>query len=263
MTEAISFKKDPNSSLKNRLGSPGSTGSSSQPPPATSTPVASTKTRRKALQDFYKLQESQKKQLDQVTMENSNDVGDGGIDKTTNLPKQNIVETELTLDNFDSYISNTNFIKILETATKITENLNYNQSEIKSIIYNNYYELIKINDVLQNLNERNEQDIVKGKGGITENLNSIKENLQSLKEMDLDIFAEDKKDQSVGDEATIESNDSIDPQKMEELSKSINGLILSKKLSKSRLEMIDSLLPQLKGESIILQMNEIKNSHDH
>ncbi|KAG7693644.1 hypothetical protein KL933_004590 [Ogataea haglerorum] len=180
----------------------------------------SVSSRRKALKEFYRLQEQGQQQLESAQL---------GHEETAEKP-------ELTLENVDEFIRNSDFKKLLETENDITEELNSNQAEIKSIIYNNYYELIKISDVLMELKSWNNED-----DGMAENLHKIRGKIQSLRAQDLRLLAE-----------PVEV-------KGEKISKSINKLLLDSKIDKKTADAIDDSLPELSGESLLLQMNELKN----
>ncbi|GME66951.1 unnamed protein product [[Candida] boidinii] len=237
------------------------------------TGVGSSSSRRKALKDFYKLQELQKQELAQVGKEGSDiqKVNEGAKTDKANEPKEaKIPPKVLSLDNIDDFLAETDFIKLVEIENEITDALNSNQSEIKSIIYNNYYELIKINDVLKNLINKNSNSIsvVKNAGkeeffddndddneikigedesseSVIDSLNNIKKNIQSLKSVDMSVL----------------TNSDLNPDKEIEkikMTKQIDNLVLSRRLPKPVVEKVEKILPKLKGESIILQMNEIK-----
>ncbi|KAH3667624.1 hypothetical protein OGATHE_003147 [Ogataea polymorpha] len=145
-------------------------------------------------------------------------------------------EPELTLENVDDFIQNSDFKKLLETENEIIQQLNSNEAEIKSIIYNNYYELIKINDVLMDLKSWNGED-----DGVGENLQKIRNKIQSLRTQDFQLLPE-----------PVEVRG-------EKVSKSINKLLLDNKIDKKTADAIDDSLPELSGESLLLQMNELKN----
>ncbi|KAH3669323.1 hypothetical protein OGAPHI_001444 [Ogataea philodendri] len=181
----------------------------------------SASSRRKALKDFYKLQEQTQQQL-----QNSQTL-------PVEEPKP---EAELSVDNIDEFIRDSDFVKILETENKVTEELNTNQAEIKSIIYNNYYELIKINDVLMDLKLKNTQE-----DGVMENLEKIRKNIKTLRKDNYELLSEplDKKDSKI--------------------SKTINKLLLDNKNDKKTIDAIDNALPKLHGESLLLQLNELKS----
>ncbi|KAG7876431.1 hypothetical protein KL938_004499 [Ogataea parapolymorpha] len=176
--------------------------------------------RRKALKEFYKLQEQTQQQLENAQLSH----------------EEPAEEPELTLENVDDFIKNSDFKKLLETENEIIEQLNSNQAEIKSIIYNNYYELIKINDVLMDLKSWNSED-----DGVGENLQKIRSKIQSLRAQDFQLLPE-----------PVEVRG-------EKISKSINKLLLDNKIDKKTADAIDDSLPELSGESLLLQMNELKN----
>lgn len=182
--------------------------------------------RRKAMREFYKVQNTAPDQLQ--------------------APEEQPTETTLTPQNFDRYVEQQDFITLLKQEDEILEELSNNQSEIKSIIYNNYYELIKINDMLMNLKERN----ATAGDTVEDNLRNVKKSLSSLEEIDIDVFGT----------KTIDETELLGKQRQlrEQMSTAINRLILNRQITKEQLSVIEKVLPQLRGESVILEINEIK-----
>lgn len=112
--------------------------------------------RRKALQEFYHLQQQeQQKRL------NSEGVTSEGAIPVTNPPSPEVNRKESITkgvdfddpDQFHQFIRNTPVQDILKLRNSITTNLNSHDSEKKAIIYDNYYELIKLNETLQSLSK--------------------------------------------------------------------------------------------------------------
>lgn len=101
--------------------------------------------RRKALQEFYQLQNQQPKDL---PSESTSSISES--DKATLQPP--FTEIDFQDPNaFKEYIRNTNIKEILRLRNQISNTLNSHELEKKSIIYDNYYELIKLNNTLKNL----------------------------------------------------------------------------------------------------------------
>lgn len=129
--------------------------------------------RRNALREFYKIQQANQDHLSKAG-EGSKDV----IDEPAEPQKD-----ELTLHTLDEFLKTHDIEDIVAKENEINEALNTNQNEIKSIIYNNYYELIKINRVLASL-----KDSVHGSSNdALEDLNSIKQKLGGLQGVSWDI----------------------------------------------------------------------------
>lgn len=92
-----------------------------------STPIATRKvSRRKALQDFYKIESE----------------GNGD---------ENLNATPLHEQDLDKFLQTSSIVDILKLRNTISGTQSSQDLEKKEIIYNNYYELIKLNDTLNNL----------------------------------------------------------------------------------------------------------------
>jgi hypothetical protein len=130
------------------------------------------KEQRAALKNFYNLQQRTKHdEIPQHKNLSSVSVADIG-------PSE--------IEDIDRFIATESYLNILKAENKVLDKLNSSKSEIKSIIYNNYYELIKINDVLEELTKPTD-----GKAyfeSINENLNTIRSNLTKIEGCDIDIF---------------------------------------------------------------------------
>lgn len=100
--------------------------------------------RRKALKEYYKLKKQEKElQQSQNIVERKNSRQD--VDSDTELSEdQPVKEIDLLNSDFKDLVKDTN---------RLTSSINLINSSIKNIIYNNYYELIKLNDFLKDLNE--------------------------------------------------------------------------------------------------------------
>ncbi|KAH3678509.1 hypothetical protein WICMUC_001526 [Wickerhamomyces mucosus] len=103
--------------------------------------------RRNALKEFYKLQQEEK-QLNQKsqTDENNDNNDDNSDDELENEVLQDKPVKEIDIINSD-------FKDILIHTNRLSSSINLINSSIKNIIYNNYYELIKLNDFLKDLND--------------------------------------------------------------------------------------------------------------
>lgn len=99
--------------------------------------------RRNALKEYYKLQKQQKLEQSQSTRERKDSVQDVDSDGEI-VADQSVKEIDLV---------NSEFKDLLKDTNKLTSSINLINSSIKNIIYNNYYELIKLNEFLKDLNE--------------------------------------------------------------------------------------------------------------
>jgi hypothetical protein len=122
--------------------------------------------RRHALKEYYRLKQQQQQQqqhkedhLDHAELESDDEALAGEI-----LQDKPIEEPDITTAEFKEILQHTN---------KLTSSVNLINASIKDIIYNNYYELIKLNDYLE---EYNELDSAVYK----ENLESAKDSVQEL-----------------------------------------------------------------------------------
>lgn len=146
------------------------------------------KEQRAALKNFYKLKEENEKEDKQAESDgefggskiplihkNSSSFSIGGIDPSS-------------IDDMEDFIANESYMNILKVENRVLDKLNSAKSEIKSTIYNNYYELIKINNVLGDLLRPNDSEVYSDT--ITDNLNTIRDNMQKIKSLDIDIFGD-------------------------------------------------------------------------
>ncbi|CDK28727.1 unnamed protein product [Kuraishia capsulata CBS 1993] len=200
--------------------------------------------RRQALKEFYKLQESQKQRLQELAEERAEaqpvqptEIQQATTDEPDDGP--NTDTKEPSLEDFEEFVKSSEFKTLLKVENKICEELNSNQSEIKSIIYNNYYELIKINDVLLNMKKRNEGTTDGDSDDVISNLSKIKSRVVELRGMDMNV---------------IPSGSA----KNKSLQKSLGGVLVAPRIPRDSLKTIEDMLPDLNGESLILQMNELK-----
>lgn len=157
-------------------------------------PLEIIKEQREALKSFYHLKDNNKTENDNageiqdaentennpdtthhVSMihKNSSSYSLGGIDPSS-------------IKDMDEFISTESYTDILQVENKVLDKLNSAKSEIKSTIYNNYYELIKINNVLGDLLKPSDSDVYPD--SITDNLNTIRDNMQKIESLNIDIF---------------------------------------------------------------------------
>ncbi|ANZ77373.1 BA75_04624T0 [Komagataella pastoris] len=215
--------------------------------------------RRKALKEFYKLRdakqkESEAQQSDQTTTRNnSEDVNNEALspDTTTENEKVPVLDENFTEETFDTFLKNADIGQLVNQYNVISEDLNNTKAEVKSIIYNNYYELIKINDVLENVRKletvTTDTDSLDSKQESTliiDSLNSIRSNIQLLK------------DRYKGFSITIDENEK---KKSEMAHDNLTRLISGDKLTDEDIRKIDEVLPKINKEALLLQLNEIKD----
>lgn len=134
------------------------------------TSVQSRQERRKALKDFYKLGEQEKQ------------------------PEENLQEPEDEQLDIDKVLQDNSLKNLLELENNIHYKIASNKSLIKNIIYNNYFELITINEKLnemiinEDLDEDSEEDFI-----VTEPLEgTTREKLEQLTVIINDKGDEDK-----------------------------------------------------------------------
>lgn len=157
------------------------------------------KEQRAALKNFYKIRE---------TAESTDDIPNAATRNSTSGSSTSVPFNHknsssyslggidpLSIEDLDAFIATESYLNILKVENKVLDKLNSAKSEIKSTIYNNYYELIKINNVLADLlhpmgndNEQNSESET-----ISDNLNTIRTNIVKMKSLDMDIFDDVKK----------------------------------------------------------------------
>lgn len=293
-TPVLSYKK-PSTNTPSQPSSPivSDSGSSSPKLPSVgATQGRNVLMRRKALQDFYKLQQSEKQaEKESVTPAEEApkhpETGDEQINP--NNP-----------DEFNAYIKAHPIEDILRLRNSITGQLNSQDLAKKSIVYDNYYELIKLNQVLEGLsvskgiNKSSETPAPDALGIFSskakqnkvpeitdEYLDQVFDELSTFVTNEVDpfkklfgdivaSFQEDNDTESAASIRAFSDNDrpsipdSIDKS---ELSKEIHSLLASNKPSlsdgtkKAYLDSIQSILASLnhhKDELLILQLNDLK-----
>lgn len=167
----LSYKKRPKgtaASLQDVSSGPGSPRISSPVISAPGTPIPGSRkvsSRRKALQEFYKLQEAENQKSSQqesndIPTSNKTESDSGpiglGIEtgQTESLEPHEEIDVEKLADpaEMEKYIQSAPIEEMLRLRNRAAGKLNYHDVEKKSIIYDNYYELIKLSLVLSNLN---------------------------------------------------------------------------------------------------------------
>lgn len=148
--------------------------------------------RRNALKEYYKLKEQQE------SLEASTSVAPGN----TPLPDalgddEDDLEKEITEDRPISEIdlSKAEFKDVLKQTNRLSTFINLINSNIKNIIYNNYYELIKLNDFLKDLNELSLDKVTKAedeKKDVLDFLNMKKNDIDDNTPVTLDTQGLDK-----------------------------------------------------------------------
>lgn len=153
-TATASTTPTPRTSFSPSLSSTASNTASPQLPPHTPQP-RKISSRRKALQEFYHLQQSQSNQRKNNEGEN----GNNEQDKSTEEPDDNSVNTEVqpsslkTAEDVEQFIKTSSTKDILKLRNKIQLQLSSSSQKKKEIIYDNYYELIKLSNMLGDLSE--------------------------------------------------------------------------------------------------------------
>lgn len=145
-------------------------------------PLAAVKAQREALKNFYKLKQ---------TEDTSNNTPNPTNDDTKSITSSHKNSIDDLIDSFkiediEEFINTESYINILKTEDKVLDKLNSAKSDIKSIIYNNYYELIKINSVLEGLILPNDNSV--HLDNISNNLTTIRSNIKNIASINTDIF---------------------------------------------------------------------------
>lgn len=145
-------------------------------------PLAAVKAQREALKNFYKLKQ---------TEDTSNNTPSPPNDDTKSITSSHKNSIDDLIDSFkiediEEFINTESYINILKTEDKVLDKLNSAKSDIKSIIYNNYYELIKINSVLEGLILPNDNSV--HLDNISNNLTTIRSNIKNIASINTDIF---------------------------------------------------------------------------
>lgn len=157
-------------------------------PPTPSTPIETSRkvlSRRKALQDFYRIQQSKNGgQGEETANLNEAEPAKESSEKESTeeaLEDKSYVDILNDPEKFKKFLTESKSVELLQARNGAAGKLNLHDSERKAIIYDNYYELIKLNQVLSNLSGDKKQD----------------------KTIDDDLDAKDKQTKDVTDEHVI------------------------------------------------------------
>lgn len=240
-----------------------------------------TLSRRKALQDFYKINKdgSEEPQTNDEKPRNSLNL-DGKLAEQL----KSLQEPEL----LNAYLKTTPVEDILKLRNSIVNNLNSQTLEKKSIIYNNYQELIKLNTVLMKLSQSPPKqkasalDSFGTKVEKTEPHKTDESYLESALSNLAEFFSGEAKNYNLDFKSTVENImiDSGVPKErfdsseesarsnveMQKLVREINTILSSRvdqldsETKRSILGDIETILSKLNTEDelLILQLNEIK-----
>ncbi|CAG84550.2 DEHA2A06226p [Debaryomyces hansenii CBS767] len=185
-TPVLSYKKPSSASSRQQSSTP-SHPSSPLPKSQFESPRISSATtsrqvssRRKALQDFYNIhhQESQDTNIEESISSS----------ETTNNVNFNDPEQLL------KFMKSTPVEEILKLRNSITNKLNSHDSAKKSIIYDNYYELIKLSQILGDLSKPKpvaKENTLDGLGIFTNPPNELKTKTKEINDHDLDSIFTD------------------------------------------------------------------------
>ncbi|KAI5965995.1 hypothetical protein CANMA_003380 [Candida margitis] len=157
--QASSATSTPRASFSPSLSSAASNSASPQLPPHTQQP-RKISSRRKALQEFYHLQQAQSnQQKNQLGEENGATESDKPTDKKEDNSNQREVEPDelKTAEDVEQFIKTSSTKDILKLRNKIQSQLSSASQKKKEIIYDNYYELIKLSNMLGDLSESKKQ----------------------------------------------------------------------------------------------------------
>ena len=188
-TPVLSYKKPSSASSRQQLSTP-SHPSSPLPSQVESPRISSTTSRqvlsrRKALQDFYNIhhQESQDTNIEKLTLKplisSSEAIHDVNFNNAEELSK---------------FMKNTPVEEILKLRNSMTNKLNSHDLAKKSIIYDNYYELIKLSQILGDLSKPKsvaKENVLDGLGIFTNTPNEPITKTKEINDQDLDnIFTD-------------------------------------------------------------------------
>lgn len=296
-TPVLSYKK-PSSNTSSQPSSPvvgGSGPSSPKLPSVGASQGRNVLMRRKALQDFYKLQQGDKEISDKAS---SIATAEASQEEAKLENKQVNLNSP---DEFNSYIREHPIEDILRLRNSITSQLNSQDLAKKSIVYDNYYELIKLNQVLEGLSAKGSKGtettapdalgIFSSKVAqekaieVTDQyLDQVFEELSTFVTNDVDSFKklfeeivssfheENDTDSTASIRALSRNESDSIPESIDKaaLSKEIHSLLASNKASldddtkKAYRDSIQSILGSLnhhKDEILILQLNDVKKMY--
>lgn len=132
---------------------------SASPPTVPGTPPLGSSrkvlSRRKALQEFYKLHgESANVSESDDTADHTDagDTGDAGHADSGHDIEPTQMDKLNTPEALQEFVKTASIREVLRVRNKASHRLNHHDLEKKAIIYDNYHELIKLNKVLSNVN---------------------------------------------------------------------------------------------------------------
>lgn len=132
---------------------------SASPPTVPGTPPLGSSrkvlSRRKALQEFYKLHgESANVSESDDTADHTDagDTGDAGHADSGHDIEPTKMDKLNTPEALQEFVKSASIREVLRVRNKASHRLNHHDLEKKAIIYDNYHELIKLNKVLSNVN---------------------------------------------------------------------------------------------------------------
>lgn len=224
--------------------------------------------RRKALKEYYKLKKQEKELKEsQGPKERKDSVHD--IDSDGEVTEGHLVK-EIDFLNSD-------FKDLVKDTNTLTSSINLINSSIKNIIYNNYYELIKLNEFLKDLNELDlskliiqDEDNKTNKKDALNLLNDTMDNasVKSIKLDGGDGFTKLKSLMSEIEELDkkeIKSNTELSNNKVAENITSYLKIEKKEDISEAKDEIksnIEKLIAQVKGqedkETLLRQLEEIQ-----
>ncbi|KAI5967502.1 hypothetical protein KGF57_000342 [Candida theae] len=144
----------PRTSFSPSVSATPSNTSSPQLPPHTSQP-RKVSSRRKALQEFYHLQQQQSESNQEQNDKDKSDK-DNVLNTDTKPTKSEVEPSDLkTAEDVEKFIKTSSTKDILKLRNKIQSQLSSSSQKKKEIIYDNYYELIKLSNMLGDLSESN------------------------------------------------------------------------------------------------------------
>ncbi|KAG2733277.1 hypothetical protein G9P44_004267 [Scheffersomyces stipitis] len=270
-------------------------------PGSPSTPTVGTRkisSRRKALQEFYNIQEKEDVNGSENTPTKSSGHSQNQNNSISKGP-ENIVNLQDPAE-LASFVKNASIEDILKLRNSVSSKLNTHDSEKKSIIYDNYYELIKLSQTLESISNARPQfsnsTTLNGLGIYEENGQNTSEAKDSdylestLSELSSFITSESSKfndnfetivqklqenntndfDSAASIISTVDDNNKFSSVDRKSLSVEVNQLLNKKLLEQlpedqkgqviTEIETILQSLDVHKDELLILQLNDIKKS---
>lgn len=110
--------------------------------------------RRKALQDFYKLHREKGESTPELAPQEAKE------EEAKDPEDPTLAEDLSNPGKIKDFIKTASASQLLKVRNTASGKLNYHDSEKKSIIYDNYYELIKLNQVLSDLSGKEKKKSV-------------------------------------------------------------------------------------------------------